>query len=133
MSYAIAYIAALIVFGAIDAVWLSTMGPALYRPALGDILAPGLRIAPAIAFYLMYPIGIVVFAVLPALRAQTAFTAATLALLFGALAYATYDLTNYATLRNWTLQITVLDIAYGALASGIAATAAYFAVRAIVR
>jgi uncharacterized membrane protein len=133
MSYVIAYVVALIVFGAIDAVWLSTMGPLLYRPALGDILAPALRIAPAIAFYLMYPIGVVVFAVLPALRAQAPLTVAALALLFGALAYATYDLTNYATLRNWTLQITVLDIGYGALASSIAATAAYFAVRAIAR
>jgi uncharacterized membrane protein len=133
MSYVIAYVAVLIVFGTIDAVWLSTMGPLLYRPALGDILAPALRIAPAIAFYLTYPIGVVVFAVLPALRAQTPLTAAGLALLFGALAYATYDLTNYATLRNWTLQITVLDIVYGALASGIAATVAYFAVRAIAR
>ena len=63
MSYAIAYIVVLIVFGAIDAVWLSTMGPLLYRPALGDILAQNLRIAPAIAFYLSYPIGVVVFAV----------------------------------------------------------------------
>ena len=51
------------------------------------------------------------------------------AALFGALAYATYDLTNYATLRNWTLQITLIDICYGALASGIAATAAYFVTR----
>jgi uncharacterized membrane protein len=133
MSYAIAYIAVLIVFGAIDAVWLSTMGPLLYRPALGDILAQSLRIGPAIAFYLIYPIGVVVFAVLPALRAQTPLTGAALALLFGALAYATYDLTNYATLRNWTLQITVLDIGYGALASGIAATSAYFAVRMLSR
>jgi uncharacterized membrane protein len=133
MSYAIAYVVVLIVFGAIDAVWLSTMGPLLYRPALGDILAQNLRIAPAIAFYLTYPIGVVVFAVLPALRAQAPFTAAALALLFGALAYATYDLTNYATLRNWTLPITVLDISYGGLASSIAATAAYFAVRAIAR
>jgi uncharacterized membrane protein len=133
MSYAIAYVVVLIVFGAIDAVWLSTMGPLLYRPALGDILAQNLRIAPAIAFYLTYPIGVVVFAVLPALRAQAPFPAAALALLFGALAYATYDLTNYATLRNWTLPITVLDIGYGALASSIAATAAYFAVRAIAR
>jgi len=54
-------------------------------------------------------------------------------LLFGALAYATYDLTNYATLRNWTLQITVIDIGYGALASGIAAAVAYFAVRLVAR
>jgi uncharacterized membrane protein len=133
MSYAIAYVVVLIVFGAIDAVWLSTMGPLLYRPALGDILAQNLRIAPAIAFYLTYPIGVVVFAVLPALRAQAPFSAAALALLFGALAYATYDLTNYATLRNWTLPITVLDIGYGGLASSIVATVAYFAVRAIAR
>jgi uncharacterized membrane protein len=133
MSYIIAYVAVLLVFGTIDAVWLSTMGPLIYRPALGDILEPSLRIAPAIAFYLMYPVGVVVFAVLPALRAQTPLTGAALALLFGALAYATYDLTNYATLRNWNLQITVLDIVYGALASGIAATVAYFAVRALAR
>jgi uncharacterized membrane protein len=133
MSALIAYVAVLIVFGAIDAVWLTTMGPVLYRPVLGDILEPSLRVAPAIAFYLMFPIGVVVFAVLPGLRAQAPMTAATLALLFGAMAYGTYDLTNYATLRHWTLQITVLDIGYGALASSIAATAAYFAVRYWVR
>ena len=101
MSYLIAYVAVLLVFGTIDAVWLTTMGPVIYRPALGDILVPDLRVVPAIAFYLLFPIGIVVFAVLPGLRAQSPLTATTLALLFGALAYATYDLTNYATLRNW--------------------------------
>ena len=133
MTYVVAYVAVLIVFGTIDAVWLTTMGALLYRPALGDILAPTLRVVPAVAFYLSFPIGIVVFTVLPGLRAQSPVTAATLALLFGALAYATYDLTNYATLRNWTLQITVVDIAYGALASSIAATVAFFAVRLIAR
>ena len=100
MTYVIAYVAVLIVFGTIDAVWLTTMGAILYRPALGDILAQSLRVAPAIAFYLTFPIGIVVFAVLPGLRAQSPLTAAALALLFGALAYATYDLTNYATLAQ---------------------------------
>jgi uncharacterized membrane protein len=133
MTYIVAYITVLLVFGAVDAAWLSTMGPMIYRPALGDILATTLRIGPAVAFYAVYPVGVVVFAVLPALRAQSAMTGATQALLFGAISYATYDLTNYATLRNWNLQITVLDIVYGALASSIAATAAYFAVRAIVR
>jgi uncharacterized membrane protein len=133
MPYLVAYVAVLIVFGAIDAVWLSTMGPIVYRPALGDILLPSLRTAPAIVFYLTYPIGVVVFAVLPALRAQSPSTAFTLALLFGALAYATYDLTNYATLRNWNLLITVLDIVYGALASGVAATLAYAVVRVMTR
>jgi len=133
MTYLIAYVTVFLVFGAIDATWLSTMGPMIYKPALGDILAPSLRVGPAIAFYAMYPVGVVVFAALPALRTQTPIIGAALAALFGALAYGTYDLTNYATLRNWNLQITLLDIVYGAFASGIAATAAYYAVRTIAR
>jgi len=133
MSYLIAYIGVLVVFGAIDATWLSTMGPIVYRPALADILAPNLRLAPTIAFYLMYPIGVVVFAVAPALRAGSIGSGLALALVFGAIAYATYDLTNYATLRVWTLQITVLDIVYGAFASGVAATAAILLVRFTTR
>ncbi len=108
------------------------MGPLVYRPALADILAPSLRLAPAIAFYLSFPVGTVVFAVMPGLRAGSVSNAFLLALLFGAVAYATYDLTNYATLRNWNLQLTVLDIIYGALASGIGAAAACVLVRATV-
>jgi uncharacterized membrane protein len=132
MAYLIAYVSALIVFCVIDAAWLMFMGPIIYRPALADILAPNLRIAPAILFYLIYPIGLVYFATMPGWRAGLATSAFLPALLFGALAYATYDLTNYATLRHWTLQITVLDVVYGALASGIASLAAYAAVRASV-
>jgi uncharacterized membrane protein len=130
MSYIVAYIGVLIVFGAIDAAWLTFMGPIVYRPVLAEILEPSLRIAPAIAFYLIYPVGVVTFGVVPGLRAGLSSSAFFPALLFGAIAYATYDLTNYATLRHWTLQITVLDIVYGALASGVAAAAAYFLVRA---
>ncbi|MGB6536679.1 MAG: DUF2177 family protein [Xanthobacteraceae bacterium] len=132
MSYLIAYISVLVVFGGADACWLRIMGPLIYRPALGEILAPSLRVAPAIAFYLGYPVGVVVFAVIPGLRAGMASSALFPALLFGALAYGTYDLTNYATLRHWTFQITILDILYGALVSGLAAVAAYALVRASV-
>jgi uncharacterized membrane protein len=131
MSYLAAYFTVLIVFGIIDAGWLTVMGPLVYRPTLGDILLPSLRVAPALVFYLLYPIGVLVFAVLPGLRAESLATAFLLALLFGALAYGTYDLTNYATLRHWTLEITVLDIGYGALASSVAATAASLAARAL--
>jgi uncharacterized membrane protein len=105
------------------------MGPIFYRPVLAEILVSNLRVAPAIAFYLVYPVGVVVFAVMPALRSGSIASAFALALLFGAVAYATYDLTNYATLRVWSLQITVLDVVYGAFASGIAATAAFLLVR----
>jgi uncharacterized membrane protein len=117
----------------LDAVWLSKMGPLLYRPTLAEILATHLRLAPAIAFYLMYPVGIVIFAVAPALRSGSTASALMMAALFGAIAYATYDLTNYATLRSWTWQITVVDIIYGASASGVAAVAAYTFVRFVTR
>ncbi len=131
MVYFASYFAAFVVFAAVDAVWLSTMGPLLYRPTLGDILLQQLKIAPAIVFYLMFPVGLLVFAVFPALRSESVVTAVLLAMLFGAIAYATYDLTNFATLRNWTLTITLLDIGYGAIASGLAAAAGYFAARAV--
>jgi uncharacterized membrane protein len=130
MVYLVGYVVALVVFGAIDALWLSVMGPWLYRPTLGDILLAELRIGPAIAFYLVYPIGLLMLAVLPALKSGSLAAAIGSGVVLGAVCYATYDLTNFATLRNWTLQITVLDIAYGAIVSGLAAAVAFWAVRA---
>ena len=131
MIYVTGYIAALIAFGAIDAVWLRVMGPALYRPTLGDILLTDIRLAPAVTFYAIYPVGLLVFAVMPASKSGSTASAVGSGLLFGAIAYATYDLTNFATLRNWTLQITLLDIAYGAAASAFAAFVSFLVVRAI--
>jgi uncharacterized membrane protein len=130
MTYIIAYVASLIVFGVLDAIWLTTMASRLYRPALGEILLDDLRLVPALAFYFLYPIGLVVFAAIPAVRAESAATAIAYGALFGFLAYATYDLTNYATLRNWTLQITIIDLVYGAVVAALTSLAAYFAIRA---
>ena len=131
MQLVAAYITTLIVFAIIDAAWLSTMGSVLYRPVLGDIVLPSLRLGPAVAFYAMFPAGILVFAVMPALKSGTIGTALCYGVLFGAIAYGTYDLTNYATLRNWNLQITVIDILYGALATAIAGAAATLVARAV--
>jgi uncharacterized membrane protein len=124
MQHAIAYGAALIVFGVVDLAWLVLMGSRLYRPTLGDILLPSVRLWPAMIFYLVFPVGILVFAVLPGLRGGSLASTFGLGLLLGAVAYATYDLTNFATVRNWTLQLTVIDIVYGALVTGVAAVAA---------
>lgn len=129
MRPAIAYVTTLLTFGVMDFIWLSAMASRLYRPVLGDILLDDLRIAPAVVFYLLYPVGIVVFAALPALKSDSLGTALALGALFGFIAYATYDLTNFATLRNWTATITAADMAYGAIASAIAAAAAFFAVK----
>jgi uncharacterized membrane protein len=129
MTHIVAYIASLIVFGILDAIWLTTMASRLYRPALGEILLDNLRIAPAVLFYFLYPIGLVVFAAMPAVRSGSAGTALAYGALFGLLAYATYDLTNYATLRNWTLQITVIDLVYGTVVAALTSVSAYYAAR----
>lgn len=126
LIYIAAYVAALLAFAAIDMTWLTTMGAALYRATLGDILLQTVRIPPAAAFYLLYPLGIVMFAVAPALRSGSAMMALIYGALFGLFTYATYDLTNFATLRNWTLKITLIDIVYGAVAVAFVAVIAYF-------
>jgi uncharacterized membrane protein len=131
MQYLILYFTILLPFCAMDAGWLTAMGPILYKPTLGDILLPALKTGPAIAFYVFYPVGLMIFAALPALKSGGAMTAILYGAAFGAIAYATYDLTNFATLRNWTLQITVLDICWGAMASAVAATVGYFLTRTI--
>jgi len=87
------------------------------------------QLAPAAAFYALYPIGIVAFGVLPAVAAQDWVRAATMSALFGFLAYVTYELTNLATLKGWSAQIAMMDIAWGAALSGVAGAAGYWAVR----
>jgi uncharacterized membrane protein len=121
-----AYLSTLVVFVLVDFVWLSTMAARLYRPILGDILAPSVSFVPAIGFYLMYPLGIVVFAILPALKSGGLSSALIYGAAFGFFTYATYDLTNHATLRNWTWQITLLDIAWGSFIAALAAAVGFF-------
>lgn len=131
MTHLIAYITILVVFGIMDAIWLSQMASKLYRPMLGDMMVENVRIMPALVFYLFFPVGLVVFAVMPALRDGSVWSALAAGALLGALCYATYDLTNYATLKSWTLQVTIIDIVYGAVVSGICAALAVVAVQTI--
>jgi len=123
--YLAAYVATLIVFAAIDAIWLTQIGPSLYKPIIGEILAPQPRMMPAVVFYLMFIAGIVYFAVAPALESGKWQDALVKGALFGLFAYATYDLTNQATLRVWSTRITLLDMAWGTFLSGVAATGGY--------
>jgi uncharacterized membrane protein len=113
MNYVAGYLAALVTFVAADMVWLGTMAPRFYKPTLGDIAISGVNLAPAIVFYAIYPIGLVIFAINPAFKSGSLAAAALYGALFGFFTYATYDLSNYATLRNWTLQLTLVDVAWG--------------------
>lgn len=133
MRYAVAYVTTLIVFLAIDAVWLMTMSQRLYRRYIGDILVDSFNPAPAALFYLIYIAGIVVFATAPAFSSGRWTTASINGALFGFFAYATYDLTNQATIRGWPTTITVADICWGSLLSAMAATMGFLLTRYFLR
>src|SRR3954452_3657818 len=126
MPYLAAYFPTLVVFVLCDLAWLGTMASRLYRPTLRDLLLTDVNLPAGIAFYLIYPVGLVIFAVLPALKTESLAQAAVGGALFGFFNYMTYDLTNQATLRNWTTQLTLLDAGWGTLLGAFAATAGFW-------
>ncbi|MBZ9935773.1 DUF2177 family protein [Mesorhizobium sp. BR1-1-16] len=121
MLNALTYAVTLILFAAIDSVWLGSMATRIYRPLLGNILVESFRPGPAVAFYLFYAVGLLVFAVLPGVKGAGAGHALLWGALFGLFAYGTYDLTNFATLRNWGIAITAIDMTWGTVLSGVTA------------
>jgi uncharacterized membrane protein len=129
-TYGIAYVATGVVFLAIDAIWLTLAAQRLYRPLMGDMLLESFRPVPAMLFYLIYIAGIVFFAVAPALASERWTTAALYGAFLGFFAYATYDLTNQATLRNWPAVVTVADLCWGTFLTASAATIGFLIVRA---
>ncbi|MCP8883294.1 DUF2177 family protein [Devosia sp. XJ19-1] len=129
LTLVVAYAGTAVVFFALDFLWLTVLGIGFYRGEIGALLLDKPNLAPAALFYLFYIAGIVGFAVLPALNAQSWLWAVIAAVALGLLAYGTYDMTNLATLKGWTLQISLIDLAWGGFLSGTAALAGYFAAR----
>lgn len=127
IKLAIAYVGSALAMALLDALWLSQVGPKVYRPALAGILTEGFRLGPAIVFYALYVVGIVIFAVRPALGSGRWTEAVLMGALFGFFCYATYDLTNMATLKVWPMHVTLIDIAWGAVLTGTAALVGYAA------
>lgn len=127
MAYVIAYLVCVVVMGGLDFLWLSNMSQSLYRRDLGPLLAENPNMTVAVIFYLIFIVGILVFAVRPALASGDWRTAALYGALFGFFTYATYDLTNFATMKVWTLRVTVLDTAWGTFLTGTVASAASIA------
>jgi uncharacterized membrane protein len=133
LAYLVGYGVAAIVMLALDATWLTLMANSFYRRLIGDIMLDGFRPAPAVAFYLLYLCGVVIFAVHPAFATGKWTTAAVFGALLGLLAYATYDLTNQATLKSWSTLVTLVDMAWGCVLTAIVATLAYFAAAPFTR
>lgn len=121
-----AYIGSAVAMLVLDAIWLTTMVPVIYKPALGDMLADPPNLLVAGVFYFVYLVGVVVFAVQPALSQQNWLMALGAGALLGLVAYGTYDFTNLSTLRNWPLTLSLIDVCWGAVLTGLSAAAGYF-------
>jgi uncharacterized membrane protein len=128
MAYVIAYISTAVVFFAIDYLWLTRIAIGFYREHIGALLLATPNFTAAGIFYLFYVVGLVYFAVMPAVSTGSLLTAIFNGALLGLLAYGTYDMTNLATLKGWSLQVSLVDMAWGAFLSATASVAGYYAV-----
>jgi uncharacterized membrane protein len=133
LRIAVTYVVTLIVFGLFDAVWLGAISAAMYRNTLGDILLEKFRIAPAILFYLLNIVGLMVFVIPSAPAPDSWKTTLLFGALFGFFTYATYDLTNLATLRAFTPQLAMTDIVWGAFVTAVASTLGMLGAEALLR
>lgn len=128
----IAYVTTAVVFFAVDYVWLSQVATRFYFDRIGHLLMDKPNLAAAGLFYVFYVVGIVIFAVAPALRSESVATAVIYGALFGFFTYATYDVTNFATLKNWPFVVVVVDVAWGTFLSALSAAFGYSLTRLIV-
>ncbi|MCK7615787.1 DUF2177 family protein [Roseibium sediminicola] len=127
----IAYVATAVVFFAVDYVWLSQVATRFYVDRIGHLMMDKPNLVAAGLFYVFYVAGIVIFAVAPALRAESVATAVIYGALFGFFTYATYDVTNFATLKNWPIMVVVVDVAWGTFLSALSACFGYTLTRLV--
>jgi uncharacterized membrane protein len=120
------YAIALPVFFAIDMLWLGIIAQNFYRGQIGFLMKTDINWTAAITFYLLFIVGLVVFVITPAVEKGSWSYALLFGALFGLIAYATYDLTNLATLRDWPLTVTLVDMAWGAVLATSVSVTTYF-------
>ena len=125
MELITSYAAALALFVTIDLVWIRLVTGPIFTRSLGDMMLDDPRPLPAAAFFVFYLAGLFYLAVLPAVDADSWRMAAVNGALLGLIAYGTYDATNLATLRRWTIQMAIVDVAWGVFSSAVTAVAAF--------
>lgn len=119
------YLIALPVFFSIDMLWLGLIAKNLYAKQIGFLMKSNINWTAAIIFYLLFIVGLVLFVIAPAVEKNSWLHALLFGALFGFITYATYDLTNLATLKDWPLLITIVDLAWGATLGAIVSVATY--------
>jgi len=125
----IAYLATLVEFLLLDGIWLGVLMAPTYRELLGSLMLEKPLLVPAAVFYCLYVVGCVQFVVLPALSWQRA---AKMGALLGLVAYGTYDLTNWATLRGWSVQVSLMDWAWGTFATAVACSVGFLVMKRLL-
>lgn len=128
-SILISYVLTFIVFLMIDLLWLGIIAKNLYQKYLGDFLSDTVNWTAAFVFYFIYVAGISIFAIYPAVQKDSVFNALLMGALFGIFTYATYDLTNLATLKGWPLPIVFIDILWGAILSALVSLSGFYIVK----
>ena len=128
----VAYVSTAIVFLGIDALWLGRVATTYYRGWIGNMMLEQPNFAAAAVFYLVYVAGVVYFAVMPALNSGGWTQAAIAGAILGFIAYGTYDMTNLATLKNWPIIMTVVDISWGTILTSFAAVMGFFITQKLV-
>jgi len=126
-QYVLAYVAALCAFFVLDFIWLVILTRDFYEAEVGTLMTNQPKLVPGIAFYFLDVIGVVVFAVAPALARASWRHALILGALFGFMTYATYDLTNLSLLRGWTTAVSLVDIGWGCCVTALSALAGFAA------
>ncbi|MBS3972227.1 MAG: DUF2177 family protein [Erysipelotrichia bacterium] len=126
----VTFLVAFAVFMVIDLIWLGVIAAPFYRNQIGFLMAKNVNWAAAVLFYIIFIVGMVVFVIQPALTAQSITSAILLGALFGLVTYATYDLTNLATLEGWPLTLVVVDIIWGTTLSVLVSTITYILMNA---
>ena len=118
LSWILIWAIAAVIMLAIDMVWLMGIGRGFYVQEIGDLLLEKPNLLPALAFYVIYSIGVTVIVIAPAIEAQSVVRALIYGLLFGLVAYGTYDLTNLAVMKGFTTKIALIDMVWGGLITG---------------
>jgi uncharacterized membrane protein len=131
MTFLKLYVVSFVVFFAIDLLWLGIIAKNLYQKQIGHLLKTDVNWIAAILFYLVFIVGLVVFVLMPSVAKGDLWQTVLLGALFGFISYATYDLTNLATLKDWPLQVTFIDLAWGTFLGASTSTVAHLLYRLI--
>ena len=129
MDFLIHYLVAAAIFVVIDAVWIGVVANKFYKAQMGELLAKKPRFAPAVIFYALYIVAIIVFIVQPNLADGSIGVVIGQSALLGAAMYATYDLTNLSTLKNWPIKVTIVDMIWGTFITTLVSTLTFLLFR----